>query len=204
MISDMNLTIFDFETSGLDPEKESVIEMAALKIQKGVVVGSFNCFVKHNKPLTPKITELTGITDDDLKDGFEEDIAFKLLKQFMGNNIITAHNASFDLQFLHFSRMRLFKQSFANSFIDTLSIARDRDIFPHKLVNLTERYGLEMDTAHRALADVYGCYYLLQKFDKDEPIEEWINKINFNCKYGAPKWSPEYSDVFGTENKYKN
>jgi len=203
-INEMDLCIWDFETSGLDPEKESVIEMAALKIHKGIIVGSFNCFVKHDKPLSQKITELTGITDEDLKDGFDEDIAFRLLKQFMGNNIIVAHNASFDLQFLHHSRMRLFNLSFGNSFIDTLSIARDRDVFPHKLTNLCERYDIEMDTAHRALADVYGCYHLLQKFDRDDSIEPWINRLGYLSKYGAPKWSPDYADVFGTENKYKN
>lgn len=203
-INNLDLTVFDFETSGLDPEKERVIEMAALKIHKGVIVGSFNCFIKHPEPLSQKITELTGITDDDLKDGFEEDIAFKLLKQFMGNNIIVAHNAGFDLGFLHFSRMRLFNQSFANSFIDTLTIARDRDVFPHKLTDLTTRYELEMEGAHRALNDVYGCYKLLQHFNKQEPVEDWINRLGYLSKYGAPKWSPAYADVFGTENKYKN
>lgn len=203
MINDLNLTAFDFETTGLDHENERVIEMAALKINKGIIVGSFSCLVRHDKPLTDKIKEVTGITDDDLLDAFDEDIAFRLLKQFMGDNIIVAHNAAFDLQFLHHSRMRLFNQSFSNSFIDTLSIARVRDVFPHKLTDLTERYGIEMDTAHRALADVYGCYNLLQYFDKQESVEPWINKIAYNSKYDAPKWAPNYAEVYGAANKYK-
>jgi DNA polymerase-3 subunit epsilon len=202
MINNLDLTIFDFETSGLDPEKERVIEMAALKIHKGIITGSFNCFVKHDKPLSQKINELTGITDDDLKDGFDEDIAFKLLKQFMGSNIIVAHNASFDLGFLHHSRMRLFNLSFDNSFIDTLTIARDRVVFPHKLTDLTTRFEIEMDTAHRALADVYGCYKILQKFDKDESVEPWINRLGYVKKWGPAPWYPEHAKPF--EQAYKN
>lgn len=201
MIND--LTIFDFETSGLNPETERVIEMAAIKIHKGIVVGEFNCFIRHDKPLDVKITELTGITDEDLKDGFTEDIAFRMLNQFMGSNIIVAHNATFDLQFLHHSRMRLFEQSFTNDFIDTLTIARDRDFYPYKLVDLCKRYSIDMGTAHRALADVYGCYHLLQKLDKDSPVDEWINKLSYMNKYGPAKWYPANAEVFGADNKYE-
>ncbi|QGQ97012.1 3'-5' exonuclease [Paenibacillus psychroresistens] len=202
MLNEMDLTIWDFETSGLDPLKEQVIEMAALKIHKGIITGSFNCFVKHDKQLSQKITELTGIVDDDLKDGFDEDIAFKMLKQFMGNNIIGAHNATFDLAFLHHSRMRLFNQSFSNSFIDTLTIARDRVPFPHKLTDLTTRHNIEMDTAHRALADVYGCYKLLQHYDKEESVEPWINRLGYVKKWGPATWYPEHAKPF--EQGYKN
>jgi DNA polymerase-3 subunit epsilon len=198
-----DITVFDFETSGLDPETERVIEMAAIKIHKGIVVGEFNCFIKQDKPLDAKITELTGITDDDLKDGFTEDIAFRILNQFMGSNIIVAHNATFDLWFLHHSRMRLFNKSFDNPFIDTYTITRERDFYPYKLVNLCERYGIDMGDAHRALADVYGCYNLLQKLDKDSSVDEWINKLSYMNKYGPAKWYPAHAEVFGTDNKYE-
>jgi DNA polymerase-3 subunit epsilon len=198
-----NITVFDFETSGLDPECERVIEMAAIKIHKGIVVGEFNCFIQQDKPLDVKITELTGITDDDLKDGFKEDIAFRMLNQFMGSNIIVAHNATFDLGFLHHARMRLFQKSFDNPFLDTYTIARHRDVYPYKLVALCERYGIDMGTAHRALADVYGCYNLLQKQDEDSPVDEWINKLSYMNKYGPAKWYPAHAEVFGADNKYE-
>jgi DNA polymerase-3 subunit epsilon len=204
MISDLNLTIWDFETSGLDPVEERVIEMAALKIQKGVIVGSFNCFVKHDKPLSQKITELTGIVDDDLKDGFDEADAFKMLYKMLENSIIVAHNAQFDLQFLHHGMQRVSegRRKLDYHFIDTLTIARDRVVFPHKLTDLTTRFDIEMDTAHRALADVYGCYRILQKFDKDESIEPWINRLGYTKKYGPAAWYPDHAQPF--EQGYKN
>src|SRR5690348_6776203 len=101
MRSDLNRTAGDLETSALDHENDRIIEMAAIKMQKGIIVASFNCLSQQDNPLPVKITELTGITDEDVADGLKEDIAFKMLYQMMGSNILVAHNATFDLQFLH-------------------------------------------------------------------------------------------------------
>lgn len=203
MIND--ITIFDFETSGLDPEKDRVIEMAAITVRKGHVVGEFSALVHQPIELSAKITEITGITTEMMKAGMNETVAFKILRQFMGSSgILVAHNAPFDLQFLHHSMMRLAGKSFDNPFIDTLSISRDRFTFPHRLEPMCERLGIELNGAHRALNDVYGCWELLKALHAADPVDEWLNTLGYLNKYGPPKWVPAYARVIGQDNRYEN
>jgi DNA polymerase III epsilon subunit family exonuclease len=197
------ITVFDFETSGLDPQKDRVIEMAAIRIANGQIVGEFSTLVQFNGALTPKIKELTGIQDEALKHGFDEVTAFKIFNRFIGNSVIVAHNAAFDLGFLHHSLMRLAKRSFNNSFIDTLTISRDRTFFPYKLIDLCGRYNIELLGAHRALSDVYGCWHLYEAFGKEVKINDYLNKLGYMSKYGPPKWAPDYAVLQAQENRYE-
>jgi DNA polymerase III epsilon subunit family exonuclease len=197
------ITVFDFETSGLDPQKDRVIEMAAIRIANGQIVGEFSTLVQFNGALTPKIKELTGIQDEALKHGFDEVTAFKIFNRFIGNSVIVAHNAAFDLGFLHHSLMRLAKRSFNNSFIDTLTISRDRTFFPYKLIDLCGRYNIELLGAHRALSDVYGCWHLYEALGKEVKMNDYLNKLGYMSKYGPPKWAPDYAVLQAQENRYE-
>jgi DNA polymerase-3 subunit epsilon len=201
MIGD--ITVFDFETSGLDPQKDRVIEMAAIRIANGQVVGEFSTLVQYGGVLSPKIIELTGIQDEALKHGFDEETAFKIFNRFIGKSVIVAHNAAFDLGFLHHSLKRLAGRSFSNSFIDTLTISRERTFFPYKLVDLCDRYNIELVGAHRALSDVYGCWHLLEKLSEEVKVSDYLNKLGYMTKYGPPKWAPDYAVLQGQENRYE-
>jgi DNA polymerase-3 subunit epsilon len=201
MISD--ITVFDFETSGLDAQKDRVIEMAAIRIANGQVVGEFSTLVQYDGVLSPKIIELTGIQDEALRHGFDEVTAFKIFNRFIGNSVIVAHNAAFDLGFLHYSLKRMAGRSFNNSFIDTLTISRDRTFFPYKLVDLCDRYQIELVGAHRALSDVYGCWHLFEKLSQEVNIHDYLNQLGYMRKYGPPKWSPDYAVLQGQENRYE-
>jgi DNA polymerase-3 subunit epsilon len=198
-----NITVFDFETTGLDPQKDRVIEMAAIRIANGQVVGEFSTLVQFNGTLSPKIIELTGITDAALRHGFDEVTAFKVFNRFIGDSLIVAHNAAFDLGFLHYSLKRLAGRSFSNSFIDTLTVSRDRTFFPYKLVDLCQRYDISLVGAHRALSDVYGCWHLYEKLNQEARIDEYLNKLGFMSKYGPPKWTPDYAVLQSQENRYE-
>jgi DNA polymerase-3 subunit epsilon len=201
-IQGFNFCVFDFETTGLDPEKDRVIEMAAIRVCDGQIVSEFSTLV-NNGPISAKITEITHITNEDLVHGMDERTAFSILNRFIGNNVLVAHNAAFDLAFLHFSMMRNAGRTFDNQFYDTLTISRDRHFYPHKLTDMCQRYGIELEGAHRALNDVYGCWDLLKMFHGENRIDGWINKLGYLSKYGAPKWSPEYAVLIPTENKYE-
>lgn len=198
-----NITVFDFETSGLSPMNDRVIEMAALRIRGGKVVGEFSTLVKIDRPLPAKITEITGLTDADVELGIDDVTAFKILNRFIGDSILVAHNATFDLAFLHYNLMRLANRTFDNPFIDTLTISRDRYTYPHKLENMCQRLGIGLTGAHRALNDVYGCYELLKALHAEESVEQWVNKLGYLRKYGAPDWTPDYATVFATDNRYE-
>lgn len=199
-----DICVFDFETSGLDPVKERVIEMAAIRVVKGITVSEFRTFVKYDGELVPKITELTGITDADLVGGMEEKTAFLCLRHIMGpSSVLVAHNAAFDLQFLHHAMFRIAGKTFANPFLDTLTIARDRTTYPHKLTHMCEKYGIKLEGAHRALNDVEGTLAVLQKMHVIHPVDEWLNKLGYLKKYGPPAWAPQHAELVPMELKYE-
>lgn len=198
-----DITVFDFETTGLDAKEERVIEMAALRVIGGQVVTGFHTLVHPGRPIEPKITELTGITNDMLRHAMDEDKAFRILRNIMSSSLLVAHNAAFDLQFLHWAMQRLAGKTFENPFIDTMTISRERSIYPHKLVNMCEKYGIVLDGAHRAMADVEACWELLKAFHEREDVTPWINCLGYLKKYDPPAWTPGYAEVFGTENRYR-
>lgn len=197
------ITVFDFETSGLNPETDRVIEIAAIRCKGNKVVSEFSTLVKFDGTLSPKIVELTGINTDDLKDGLDEDTAFRILNRFLKDSVLVAHNAAFDLSFLHFTLMRLANRSFANPFIDTLTISRDILYYPYTLKDVCDQYDISFEGAHRAANDVYACWEIYKRFSQEIDINEYINKLGYMKKYGPPKWAPPYATLIPSENKYK-
>ncbi|MGM0882552.1 MAG: 3'-5' exonuclease [Bacillota bacterium] len=199
-----DICVFDFETTGLDHANDQVIEMAAIRVIKGRIVTSFNTFLRLDRELPAKITELTGITADDLVGGMAEKAAFLCLRHIMGpDSLLVAHNAAFDLQFLHHAMQRLADKTFANPFIDTLTIARDRTTYPHKLTNMCDKYGIKLEGAHRALADVEGTLALLQAMNKAHPVDEYVNRLGYLKKHGPPAWIPNHAILIESKLEYE-
>ncbi|MFC5529502.1 PolC-type DNA polymerase III [Cohnella yongneupensis] len=197
-----NITVLDFETSGLDPARDRVIEMAAIRCYGGEIVSQFNTLIRFDGRLAPKITEITGITDADLVNGMDEETAFRILNRVIGDSIIVAHNAMFDLSFLHHTLLRLANRSFNNSFLDTLTISRARHVYPHNLKEMCTRYGIELEGAHRSLNDVYACWKLLEKMNEEQSVEPELNVLGYLKKFGMPKWHPQHASLVSVEIKY--
>ncbi|MBH5317053.1 3'-5' exonuclease [Paenibacillus sp. GSMTC-2017] len=201
-LKNKSFTIFDFETSGLDPKKDRVIEMAAIRVVNGEVASEFSTLVKFDGKLAPKITELTGITDEMTTFGMDEDTAFRILNRMLGDHILVAHNAQFDLGFLHHSLMRIAGRSFNNDFIDTLTISRARHVYPHTLKDMCDRYNIPLIGGHRALNDVVACWELFRTMDEESPAMDALNKLGYIKKYGPPAWSPPYAKLEAIELKF--
>lgn len=197
-----SFTVFDFETSGLDPKKDRVIEMAAIRVVNGEIASEFSTLVQYNGKLAPKITELTGITDEMTACGMDEDTAFRILNRMLGDHILVAHNALFDLSFLHHSLMRIAGRSFRNDFIDTLTISRDRHVYPHTLKDMCDKYGIPLVGGHRALNDVIACWELCRTLDEEQAIGDSLNTLGYMTKYGPPAWSPPNAVMKAIELKY--
>jgi DNA polymerase-3 subunit epsilon len=197
------ITIFDFETSGLSPEKDRVIEIAAIRCKGDQVVSEFSTLVQFDGVLSPKIVELTGIQQEDLQHGLSEDTAFRILNRFLTDSLLIAHNAAFDLAFLHNGLMRLANRSFNNSFIDTLTIGRDILYYPYTLKDTCDHYAVTLEGAHRALNDVYGCWEIYKRFSQEVDIDSYINKLGYLKKYGPPKWAPSHAQLVPMENRYR-
>lgn len=197
-----NITVLDFETSGLDSSRDRVIEMAAIRCYGGEIVSQFSTLIRFDGVLPPKITEITGITSGDLVNGMDEETAFRILNRIIGNSTIVAHNAMFDLSFLHHTLLRLANRSFTNSFLDTLTIARERHTYPHNLKEMCDRYGIVLDGAHRSLNDVIACWKLLEKMNEERSVSDHLNVLGYMKKFGAPKWYPQHASIVPVEIKY--
>ena len=166
--------VFDFETTGLDYKTEQVIEIACTKLNdKLEPIATLNGLVALNegKQLPTFITELTGITADMLEGKETEEEALQKLKAFIGDSIVVAQFASFDLSFLS-------KVLKPEKFICTRSMARMlRPKEKASLVNLVEHYNVVNLNPHRAFADVEATIEVF-KYQKAECEEKGIEYMN--------------------------
>lgn len=147
----MAFTVIDFETTGLNFVVEQVIEISAIKLDEEFnEVGTFNTFVKlrKNKELPEFITNLTGITVDHLKYGMEEYIAFDILREFIGKDIVVAQYAPFDLAYL--AERGIIPRTFYCTKSLTAIAEPDES---SSLIPTCVRLGIELDGAHRAIND---------------------------------------------------
>ncbi|MBD2844525.1 3'-5' exonuclease [Paenibacillus sp. IB182496] len=197
-----DITVLDFETSGLNPQRDRVIELCAIRCHDGEIVGHFSTLIQFKGTLAPKITELTGITSDMLVGGMDEETAFRMLNRMIGSNTIVAHNAAFDLSFLHHTLLRLAGRSFTNDFIDTLTISRLRQPYPHTLKDMCARYGIALDQAHRADYDVLACWELLKRLNEEAPVDDLVNTLGYLAKHGPPKWYPAHAKARSVSLRY--
>jgi DNA polymerase III subunit epsilon len=172
----MNYIVFDFETTGLNAEKEQIIEIASAKLDENLnPIDTFHTMVKLNegKILPQFIRQLTGISAADLKNGMPEAEALENLKDFIGDSIVVAQFASFDLSFL----AKVLKP---DQFICTRSMARLlRPDEYASLSNLIKIYGIDNLDPHRAYADVEATIEVFkrQKAECDDKGIEYMNVL---------------------------
>lgn len=169
--------VFDFETTGLEANKEQVIEIASAKLDENLEpIETYSTLVRLNegRTLPQFIRQLTGITAEELEEkGIPERHAMKQLKEFIGDNIVVAQFASFDLSFLA-------KVLVPEKFICTRSMARLlRPEEYASLSNLIKIYGIENLDPHRAYADVEATIEVFkkQKAECDEKGIEYMNVL---------------------------
>ena len=152
---DTTYCVLDLETTGLSFRTEKITEVGIMKIKDGEVIDEFSCFVNPEKPIPQKVVEVTNITDDMVKDAETIDKVFPKILEFVGDSILVAHNADFDIGFLKYSAKEL-GYTLDNTYIDTLRLAKD--LFPdfkkYKLGIIADKLGITVEVAHRALDDV--------------------------------------------------
>lgn len=152
---DTTYCVLDLETTGFSAATEKITEIGIMKIENGKVIDEYSTFVNPQKSIPSRVTEVTGITDDMVRDAKTIEEIFPEILDFIQGSVLVAHNAEFDLGFLrHNARVLGFDFDF--TYIDTLSLARM--LFPHfksyKLGRIAKLLGIKVLVAHRALDDV--------------------------------------------------
>ncbi len=152
---DTEYCVLDIETTGLSYRTEKITEFGAIKIKNGEIIDTFECFVNPEKPIPYEVIKVTHITDDMVRDAETIDQVLPKFLEFIGDSVLVAHNANFDIGFIrHFAEEQGYKLN--NTYIDTLAIAREMfpDYKKHKLGIIADNLGIRVDVTHRALDDV--------------------------------------------------
>lgn len=181
-----SFTVIDIETTGLDTVYDSIIELSAVKVKDGVVTHTFSTLVNPRRPLDWFITELTGITDEMLKDAPLITDTLDTFTDFLGDDIIVGHNVNFDINFIYDTYKQIANKEFANDFVDTLRLARFllKDLQHHRLSDLTEYFRFGVDVKHRGLDDANVTLAILSVL-RDTAIKEYGDVTDFEKAFNA-------------------
>lgn len=154
-LSDAEYVVFDVETTGLSAAYDKVIELSAVKMQKGNVIAEFSEFIDPGFPLSQTTTNLTSITDDMVRGSKSEEEVFTAFREFYGDTILVGHNVTFDMGFMNEGYERHGMGAITNPVIDTLTLARF--LYPHmrsyRLNTLAKHFGVQLEQHHRAIFD---------------------------------------------------
>lgn len=177
-IDEAQYVVFDLETTGFHPRTDDIIEIGAVKMQGLQVVDRFSTFVRPTKSIPNKIIELTGITPTMVQNAPAPEEALDKFRQFIGQCVLVAHNASFDAGFIRVHFSRYLQTSVDNGVLDTLTLARS--LFPklknHKLKTLCEEFNITLENHHRAVDDAEATAQLLKIF-LNQCHEKQINTV---------------------------
>ncbi|HET91639.1 MAG TPA: DEAD/DEAH box helicase [Chloroflexi bacterium] len=151
----------DLETTGLDPERDAIIEIGAVKFRDHAIVDTFNTFVNPGRSIPRPITELTGIQDADVENAPHLHDVLPQLAQFVEQWSIVGHSVNFDLSFLR-RHSQAFESENRDGHLDTFELASV--LLPHaerySLESLARELGIEMEQTHRALDDALATCHL--------------------------------------------
>ena len=192
------LVLFDTETTGLQFNRDEIIEFAAVVVE---LVGGIPTVTREYDELIalspggfvpPKIQELTGISTQDLRErGLPKTrVARDIADMIGGNTLLLAYNAHFDLSFLFYLLLRDGDPSIlkGKDKLDLLTVYKDRHSYPHKLCNAIEVYDLagKVVNSHRAVDDVLATVEVMKAMETEKAdLEHYVNLFGYNPKYGV-------------------
>lgn len=183
---------FDLETTGLNVESDEIIEVGAVKVVEGRLTEQFTCFVNIHKPLSPFISDLTGISDAMLqREGYEKQAVIEEFVKFCDGYDLLGHNLMFDYKFMK-TAASFYGLPFEKNGIDTLDLARKflPDLPNKKLGSLCEHYQYRNEKAHRAVYDAKATAYcyeqMIRQFGRENPDAFHGNPLFYRPK----KWEP--------------
>ncbi|MHB1120851.1 MAG: exonuclease domain-containing protein, partial [Bellilinea sp.] len=166
-----SLVSIDLETTGLDPQKDAIIEIAAVRFSGARVEAEWTRLINPGRPIPPLITQLTGITNDMVRSAPTIKTVIQDLEAFVGDSTVVGHNVQFDLGFLHKQGILRLAEA-----VDTYELAAV--LMPtasrYNLGSLGQILGILIPNSHRALDDArltHAVYFRLYEQAIQMPIE---------------------------------
>ncbi|MFH5183208.1 PolC-type DNA polymerase III [Paenibacillus sp. TAB 01] len=168
-LKEAEYVIFDIETTGLSIVNNKIIELAGVKMKDGKEIDRFATFINPHEKIPYNIQQLTNITDEMVHDAPELEEMLPKFIEFVGDSILVAHNARFDMGFIHANCKALGLPEVRNSSLDTLELARL--LFPtmknHRLNTLADKFKIGLDNHHRAIDDSVALGHILFQLIKE-------------------------------------
>ena len=211
-IDEEEFVVFDIETTGLNSHTNKIIEIGAVKIKAGRIIDRYSQLINPGISIPYHITEITSITNEQVANQPKIDEVIGKFVDFIGDAVLVAHNAPFDMGFIKRDIKEYLNIDLENSVIDTLQMARD--LFPdfkkYGLGDLNKSLGLALEKHHRAVDDSQATANMfiifLEKY-KEKGIE-YLKDINKGFEVNVKKQSLKNSMVQvktqeGLKNMYK-
>ncbi len=162
---DDTYVVFDLETTGFSPIKDKIIEIGAVKVERGKITERFSTFVNPKVPIPFQITQLTSITDQMVMDAPDIETVLPKFLTFVGDAVLVAHNASFDVGFIEQNcRYQDIKPDFTS--VDTVAMARILlpTLSKFKLNVVANALHISLENHHRAVDDAGATAEIFVKF----------------------------------------
>ena len=157
--------VFDIETTGFSAVTDRIIEIGAVKVEDGKITDKFSTFVNPKRPIPFRITELTGITDEMVIGSPDIETILPQFIEFIGDAVLVAHNASFDVGFIEQNCKRQ-KIEADFTYVDTVALARV--LLPalnrFKLDTVAKALNISLENHHRAVDDACCTAEIFVKF----------------------------------------
>ena len=192
-IDEEEFVVFDIETTGLNSHTNKIIEIGAVKIKAGRIIDRYSQLINPGISIPYYITEITSITNEQVANQPKIDEVIGKFVEFIGDAVLVAHNAPFDMGFIKRDIKEYLNIDLENSVIDTLQMARD--LFPdfkkYGLGDLNKSLGLALEKHHRAVDDSQATANMfiifLEKY-KEKGIE-YLKDINKGFEVNVKKQS---------------
>ena len=176
-ISDTVFAVVDLETTGFNPQKDRIVQMAAVLVNgRGEVVDTFDTVVRPESPEQYEhgAEHVHGISREMVENGMPLRSALSRIWSLTDGRVFTAHNAKFDISFLEAESERVGMKRQVDHYLDTLALARRADSDrqrKHSLQALCEHYGVTVERAHEAMSDAKATATILMKLIDELGVE---------------------------------
>ena len=198
--------VFDLETTGFSPIKDKIIEIGAVKVEKGKITEKFSTFVNPQIPIPFKITQLTSITDAMVMDAPPIEEVLPRFLEFVGDGVLVAHNASFDVSFIEQNcRYQDIQPDFTS--VDTVAMARVLlpTLSRFKLNIVAKALNISLENHHRAVDDAGATAEIFEKFvemleERDIRTLKELNRFGVKNNADAVRKMPSYHAIILARN----